>query len=53
MALGGITGAIVGGFIGGSTGCVAGAKLGVVFDDTILKNYQCVACGYTFGTNHI
>ena len=36
------------GVVGGATGAVAGAQLGEVIDDTILDNYQCLDCDYTF-----
>ena len=46
--LGTLAGAILGALIGVATGGVASAKLGEVIDDSILDNYQCLACNYVF-----
>ena len=49
VAVGGFIGALLGAVVGGSAGCVAGAKLGAVVDNTIMHNYHCLDCDYTFG----
>jgi predicted nucleic-acid-binding Zn-ribbon protein len=46
--LGSITGAILGGLVGGATGGAIGARLGEVVDTNILKNFECLDCGYQF-----
>ena len=47
--VGGVFGALIGAVVGGSAGCAAGAALGEAIDDTILENYHCLDCDYTFG----
>nr|WP_277403124.1 hypothetical protein [Achromobacter insuavis] len=39
--------------IGGATGGTAGAAIGEHVDDTLLNNYECQACGHTFGKRHL
>ncbi len=48
VALGGLAGALIGALVGGATGCAAGKAIGGMVDDTLLDNYTCRECGYTF-----
>lgn len=48
VALGGLTGALIGALVGAATGCAAGKAIGGMVDDTLLDNYTCRECGYTF-----
>jgi uncharacterized membrane protein len=41
-----VAGALLSGMVCGKIGGVAGAKLGTMIDDNILRNYECLACGY-------
>ena len=44
-----IASAVLAGLFGGAAGCAVGATLGEAVDEHILDNWQCLACGYTFG----
>tara|TARA_R100001369_G_C3300181_1_gene165552 strand:+ start:219 stop:491 length:273 start_codon:yes stop_codon:yes gene_type:complete len=48
--LGGLTGAMLGALSGGIAGCATGALLGDMVDESILDNFQCLECGYTFSS---
>jgi hypothetical protein len=47
--VGGLFGALMAAVVGGSAGCAAGAALGGAIDETILDNYRCLDCDYSFG----
>jgi hypothetical protein len=46
--VGGLAGALFGGFIGGVLAVRQALNCGEFVDDNILDNYQCLRCGYTF-----
>lgn len=48
IGIGSIAGAILGGLFGGAAGCATGATLGEVIDNTLLDNYHCRDCDFTF-----
>jgi DNA-directed RNA polymerase subunit RPC12/RpoP len=48
-ALGGVAGALMGALFGGALGCATGAAVGEAIDTNVLDNYECQACGHTFG----
>lgn len=45
---GGIACAVMGAFVHGAAGGVAGATVGQVIDDNILKNFRCLDCQLNF-----
>lgn len=45
---GGIFGAVIGGLLGAAAGCAVGANVGEMVDETILDNYICLSCNYSF-----
>lgn len=45
---GSIAGAIIAGLAGAAAGCATGAGLGETFDNKVLLNWCCRACGHTF-----
>ena len=46
--VGGITGALIGGVSGAMAGGSAGAALGDMVDETMLDNFECLACRHAF-----
>jgi DNA-directed RNA polymerase subunit M/transcription elongation factor TFIIS len=53
IAAGGLFGALLGGLIGAAVGGTAGSKIGRMADENLLENYQCQACGHTFGNQDL
>ncbi len=39
----------MGALFGGAAGCVAGAAVGEAVDANVLDNFECQACGHSFG----
>ncbi|BCF87078.1 hypothetical protein PPGU16_01450 [Paraburkholderia largidicola] len=46
---GGLAGALMGALFGGAAGCAAGSAVGEQIDTHVLDNFECTACGHTFG----
>ena len=47
--VGGLLGGLIAAAVGGSAGCAAGVALGGAIDESVLDNYHCLDCDYTFG----
>jgi hypothetical protein len=49
VILGSLAGIVMDALICGAAGCTTGAIAGEAIDENLLNNYQCQACGFTFG----